>query len=345
LQLDVGDRLAPLIGASPGEVIISDSTSVNLYKLATAALRARPDRSRVVTDDTNFPTDVYVLGAVAEANRATLDIIATEGESDPVAALEAALDGRTALVSLSHTAFKSGYTYDLARVTEVVHDIGALVIWDLSHSVGVVPIDVDGAGVDLAVGCTYKYLNGGPGSPAFLYVRRSLQGSLENPIRGWWGHADPFDFALDFRPTDGIRRFHSGTMPVISLAAIDAGLNDVAEAGIDRLRAKSVSLTEFFISQWDEHLERLGFVLRTPRDSGMRGSHVSLSHPDAWPIDRALIEVGQVIPDFRAPDNLRFGLAPLYTTHLDVHTAVQRLRLIVEGGVSSGYDRTRQTVT
>jgi len=345
LQLDIGDRLAPLIGASPGEVIISDSTSVNLYKLATAALRARPDRSRVVTDDTNFPTDVYVLGAVAEANGATQDIIATEGQSDPVAALEAALDGRTALVSLSHTAFKSGYTYDLARVTELVHDIGAMVIWDLSHSVGVVPIDLEGAGVELAVGCTYKYLNGGPGSPAFLYVRRSLQGPLENPIRGWWGHADPFDFDLDFRPTAGIRKFHTGTMPVISLASIDAGLNDVAEAGIDRLRAKSVSLTEFFISQWEEHLERLGFVLRTPRDSGMRGSHVSLSHPDAWPIDRALIEVGQVIPDFRAPDNLRFGLAPLYTTHLDVHTAVQRLRLIVEGGVPAGYDRTRRTVT
>ena len=345
LQLDIGNRLAPLIGASPGEVIISDATSVNLYKLATAALRAQPERGRIVTDDTNFPTDVYVLRGVAEANGGTLDIIATEDESDPVSALEASLDARTALVALSHTAFKSGYTYDLARVTQLVHDIGALVIWDLSHSVGVVPIDLEGAGVDLAVGCTYKYLNGGPGSPAFLYVRRSLQLSLENPIRGWWSHADPFDFDLDFRPTDGIRKFHSGTMPVISLATIDAGLDDVAEAGIDRLRAKSHSLTEFFIRQWEEHLERLGFVLRTPRDSGMRGSHVSLSHPDAWLIDRALIDVGQVIPDFRAPDNLRFGLAPLYTTHLDVHTAVQRVRLIVESGVFTGYDRTRQTVT
>jgi kynureninase len=345
LQLDIGNRLAPLIGAAHGEVIISDSTSVNLYKLATASLRARPGRDRVVTDDSNFPTDVYVLQGVAEANGAKLDIVSTEDESDPVAVLEAALDGRTALVSLSHTAFKSGYTYDLARMTELVHDVGALMIWDLSHSVGVVPIDLEGVGADLAVGCTYKYLNGGPGSPAFLYVNRSLQGSLDNPITGWWGHADPFDFDLDFRPTAGIRKFHSGTMPVLSLATIEAGLIDVAEAGVDRLRTKSVSLTRFFINLWEEHLERLGFELRTPRNPGLRGSHISLSHPDAWPIDRALIEMAKVIPDFRAPDNLRFGLAPLYTTHLDVHTAVHRLRLIVDGGVFKGYDRTRQTVT
>jgi kynureninase len=345
LQLDIGNRLAPLIGAGPGEVIISDSTSVNLYKLATAALRGRPGRDRVVTDDTNFPTDVYVLRGVAEANGATLDIISTEGVADPVAALKAALDGRTALISLSHTTFRSGYTYDVARVTELAHDMGALVIWDLSHSVGVVPIDLEGAGVDLAVGCTYKYLNGGPGSPAFLYVRGSLQAALENPITGWWGHASPFDFDLDFQPTDGIRKFHSGTMPVISLATIDAGLTDVVEAGIERLRAKSVSLTGFFINQWEEHLERLGFELRTPRDPARRGSHVSLSHPDAWPIDRALIEVGKVIPDFRAPDNLRFGLAPLYNSHHDVHTAVQRMKTIVERGVLTDSDVSKVTVT
>jgi kynureninase len=345
LQLDIGNRLAPLIGASPGEVIISDSTSVNLYKLAAAALRARPGRDRIVTDDTNFPTDVYVLRGVAEANGATLDIISTEGVGDPVAALEAALDGRTALVSLSHTAFRSSYSYDIARVTELAHDCGALVIWDLSHSVGVVPIDLEGAGVDLAVGCTYKYLNGGPGSPAFLYVRRSLQASLENPITGWWGHASPFDFDLDFRPTDGIRKFHTGTMPVISLATIDAGLTDVVEAGIERLRAKSVSLTGFFINQWEEHLERLGFELRSPRDPARRGSHLSLSHPDAWPIDRALIEDGKVIPDFRAPDDLRFGFAPLYNSHLDVHTAVQRMKTIVERGVATESGASKVTVT
>ncbi|MDF2728268.1 MAG: kynU, partial [Acidimicrobiia bacterium] len=201
LQLEIGDRLAPIIGAGPGEVIISDSTSVNLYKLATAALRARPGRDKIISDDSNFPTDVYVLQGVAAAGQATLEIVATEDTTDPMGVLESALDERTAFVSLSHTAFKSGYTYDLAGMTEKVHRLGGLVLWDLSHSVGVVPIHLEEAGADLAVGCTYKYLNGGPGSPAFLYVRRSLHSSLDNPITGWWGHAEPFDFDLDFRPT------------------------------------------------------------------------------------------------------------------------------------------------
>jgi kynureninase len=345
MQLEIGDRLAPLIGAAPGEVIISDSTSVNVYKLATAALTARPGRARIVTDSTNFPTDVYVLRGVAEAHGATLDIIPIEGESGLAVGLEGALDENVALVSLSHTTFKTGFTHDLARMTGMVHEIGALVLWDLSHSVGVVPVDLESAGADLAVGCTYKYLNGGPGAPAFLYVRRGLQGSLANPITGWWGHADPFAFDLDFRPADGIRKFHTGTMPVLSLAAIDAGLADVADAGIDRLRAKSVSLTEFFIGQWEEHLEDLGFELETPRDPAMRGSHISLSHSDAWPIDRAVIEVGKVIPDFRAPDNLRLGLAPLYNSHLDVHTALQRIKSIVESGPLADFEARNVKVT
>jgi kynureninase len=318
---------------------------VNLYKLATAAMRARPSRTKILTDNTNFPTDVYVLRAVAEAHGATLDIIPIEDESDPALGLEGALDDSTALVSLSHTAFKTGFTHDLARMTRLVHEIGALVLWDLSHSVGVVPVDLEGAGADLAVGCSYKYLNGGPGSPAFLYVRRALQGSLANPITGWWGHADPFAFDLDFRPADGIRKFHTGTMPVLSLATIDAGLSDVADAGIDRLRAKSVSLTEFFIDQWEENLKGLGFALESPRDPAVRGSHVSLSHPDAWPIDRAVIGIGKVIPDFRAPDNLRFGLAPLYNSHLDVHTAIQRIKAIVESGELADFEARDVKVT
>lgn len=345
LQLEIGDRLAPLVGASPGEVIISDSTSVNLYKLAMAALAARAGRKKIVTDDTNFPTDVYVLRGVAEANGVALEIVPSEGTEGSVTGLEAAIDETTALVSLSQTAFKSGYTYDLSKVAAMAHRVGALVLWDLSHSVGVIPIDLDGADADLAVGCTYKYLNGGPGAPAFLYVRRSLQGSLANPIAAWWGHTDPFAFDLDFKAAEGIRSFHTGTMPILSLAAIDAGIADVAEAGIEQVRAKSVSLTEFFIAQWQEHLESLGFDLRTTRDPSRRGSHVSLSHEQAWPIDQALIEVGKVIPDFRAPDNLRFGLAPLYNSHQEVHTAVQRLKAIVEGGVSIDYERARLTVT
>jgi kynureninase len=345
LQIELGDRLAPLIGASPGEVIISDSTSVNLYKLAVAALRASDGRRKIVTDSANFPTDIYVLRGVAESNGGTLEVVASEGSHEPEAAIGSALDGDTALVSLSHTTFKTGYTYDLSAVTEAAHRSGAVVLWDLSHSVGVMPIELNQSGADLAVGCTYKYLNGGPGSPAFLYVRRDLQQSLDNPIRGWWGHAEPFAFDLEFRPTDGIRRFHTGTMPILSLAAIRAGLDDANEAGIDRIRAKSVSLTEFLIGQWEEHLTPLGFSLATPMEPSLRGSHVSLSHLEAWPIDRALIEMGKVIPDFRAPDNLRFGLSPLYNTHREVHTAVQRIKAIVESGLHRGFEGREVTVT
>lgn len=345
LQVELGDRLAPIVGASPGEVIISDSTSVNLYKLALAAMRSRPGRSKVITDDLNFPSDVYVLRGVAEACGAELVIVSSDGTNGPVDGLERSVDGETVLVSLSHTVFKSGYTYDLAAVTEMAHQAGAMVLWDLSHSVGAVPIALNDAKADLAVGCTYKYLNGGPGSPAFLYVRSDLQEDLANPISAWWAHAEPFAFDLDFRPVAGIRRFHTGTMPIISLAAIEAGLDHVAEAGIDRLRARSISLSEFLITQWQHHLGASGFALASPRDPELRGAHISLSHADGWAIARAMIELGKVLPDFRAPDNLRLGLAPLYTSHVDVHTAVQRIKSIVDSGLHHGFGDTRVTVT
>jgi len=345
LQLVLGDRLAGVIGASAGEVIISDSTSVNLYKLAMAALRSHPERSKVVTDDLNFPSDVYVLRGVAEACGAELVVVPSDGTTGPVEGLDRSVDENTALVSLSHTVFKSGYTYDLAAITEMAHRSGAKVLWDLSHSVGTFPIALNEANVDLAVGCTYKYLNGGPGSPAFLYVRSDLQETLVNPISAWWAHAEPFSFELEFRPAEGIRRFHTGTMPIISLAAIEAGLDDVTEAGVDRLRARSISLGGFLIRQWEQHLAGLGFALASPRQPEQRGSHVSLSHPDAWAIARAMIEVGKVLPDFRAPDNLRLGLASLYTSHLDVHSAVHRIRSIVEAGLHEGFGNTRLTVT
>jgi len=345
LQLELGDLLAPVVGASPGELIISDSTSVNLYKLAVAAISARPGRSKVITDDLNFPTDVYVLQGVAEANGRKLEVVPSDGTVGPLAGLETAIDEDTALVSLSHTVFKSGYTYDLAALTELAHRFGAMVLWDLSHSAGAVPVDLDGAGADLAVGCTYKYLNGGPGSPAFLYVRRDLQASLVNPITAWWGHAEPFAFDLEYRPVDGIRKFHTGTMPIISMAAIAAGINDIREAGMLRLRDKSASLSEFLIEQCEEHLAELGFVISSPRNPAARGSHVSISHPEAWPVARASVDLAKVITDFRAPDNLRLGLAPIYTSHLEVHTAVQRIRAVVESGLHEGFRDTRLTVT
>jgi kynureninase len=299
----------------------------------------------VITDDLNFPSDIYVLRGVAEATGAELVVVPSDGTSGPVAELEAVIDEDTALVSLSHTVFRSGYTYELATMTAMAHEVGAMVLWDLSHSVGVVPIELDETGADLAVGCTYKYLNGGPGSPAFLYVRSDLQESLVSPISAWWGHAEPFAFDLDFRPATGIRKFHTGTMPIISLAAIEAGIADVIEAGLSRLRAKSISLTGFLVSQWEEHLAPLDFGLASPRDPEHRGSHISLSHPEAWPVARALIEVGKVIPDFRAPDNLRLGLAPLYTSHTEVHTAVHRIKSIVENGLHQRFRGPRSAIT
>jgi kynureninase len=212
--------------------------------------------------------------------------------------------------------------------------VGALVLFDLSHSVGAVDIDLGAAGVDLAVGCTYKYLNGGPGSPAFLYVRDDLQGRLESPIPGWWAHAAPFDFSPSFSADPGIRRFHGGTMPILSLAAMEPGLEQVVRVGVGPIRAKSVQLVAFLEQQWRAHLEPLGFGWGSPTEAAQRGAHGSLTHPDAWRITRALIDTAAVIPDFRAPDVVRFGLAPLTTSFIDVHTAVQRLCRVMEQGLN-----------
>lgn len=329
LQLELGDALAPIIGAGPGEVIISDSTSVNLHKLASAAL-TRQGKAKIVTDDLNFPSDLYVLDSVARASGGSLHIVESDGTHGPTSGLADALDGDTALLSLSHTTFNSGFTYDMDGITSMAHEAGALVLWDCSHSVGVVPMQMDDWEVDLAVGCTYKYLNGGPGSPAFLFVRERLQSELTNPIHGWWAHEDPFALHPTFQPTDGMRRFHVGTMPILSLVTVEAGLAPVLEAGVEAIREKSVALTEYFIELTDSTLADVGFSLAGPRDADTRGSHVSLTHVDAWPLTRALIEVGKVVPDFRAPDSMRFGLAPLYTSFTEIHTAVHRLRQIIE---------------
>lgn len=346
LQLRLGDRLAPLIGAGPSEVIVSDSTTVNLFKLAFATLQAAPGgRDTIVTDDLNFPSDVYILDGVARHLGGRLRIVESDGVHGPLADIAEAVDERTALVSLSHTVFQSGYTYDLSEVTRIAHEAGAMMLWDLSHSVGTIPIDVETSEVDLAVGCTYKYLNGGPGSPAFLYVRSQHQERLGNPITGWWGHIAPFQFELEFRPVTGIRRFHSGTMPILSLAAIEAGLDDVLAAGIDAIRAKSVGLTDYLVDQIQAHLEPLGFRLASPADPLHRGSHVSVAHETAWPITLAMIERAKVIPDYRTPDNIRLGVAPLYTRFIDIHTAILRIHRIVESGAHHEFVGTTAQVT
>ena len=344
LQLEIGDLLAPLLGASPGEVMISDSTSVNTYKLVDAAVSAT-DRRKIVTDDLNFPTDVYILDGVAKRHSMSLEIIESDGVHGPVGQLAEAIDEDTALVSLSHTTFKSGYTYDLELLTSIAHDAGAMVLWDCSHSVGALPIELNAADVDLAIGCTYKYLNGGPGSPAFLYVRADLQNSLDNPITAWWGHAEPFSFDLEFQPVTGIRRFHTGTMPILSLAAIEAGIRGLLDAGIDHVRSKSIALSEFLIDQWRAHLASHGFSLASPTEFERRGSHISLSHDQAWPVTKAMIEQALVLPDFRAPDNIRLGLSPLYTTFTEIHTAIQRIKGIIDSGAHATYMNVTATVT
>jgi len=335
-----GDRLAGLVGAGPGEVVLADNTSVCLYKAAVAALGVRPDRTRILTDDLNFPSDVQILRAAARAAGPEHEVVVvgSDGVHGPLDGLRAALDDRTALVSLSHVAYRSGWRWDLGDVTGMAHDAGALVLWDLSHSVGAVPIDLGAARADLAVGCTYKYLNGGPGSPAFLYVSADLP-ELTNPVAGWYGSDDPFDFDFNADRAAGATRFLTGTPPVLSASLVNPGLDLVLEAGMDRLRAKSVALTERFLVLADEYLVERGFEVRSPRDAVRRGSHVALAHPAARAVGQALIHEESVVPDHRPPDLLRFGFAPLYIRFADVDEAVARMVRVVDSG---GADRWRE---
>ncbi len=344
----IGAKIARLIGAQPDEVILADATSVNLFKLAVAALRHQQGRTRILTDNLNFPSDLYVLQGVIDllGHHHRLEIVPSpDGIHGPVAGLAAALADDVALVTLSHTVFKSGYTYDMAAITAQAHAAGALVLWDLSHAAGSVPVDLNGAQADLAVGCTYKYLNGGPGAPAFLYVRRDLQEQLANPITGWMGQRELFAFGLDYAPTPGLRHFLSGTPPVLSLSLIEPGVDLLLEAGMAALRAKSVQQSEYLIALWAALLEPLGYTLNSPRDPAWRGSHIALGHAEGLRIDRALIEDCHVLPDFRAPDNIRLGIAPLYTSFADIHTAVLRLKQVVEERMYAKYPVEKPVVT
>ncbi len=344
----IGGKIARLLGAEPDEGVVGDSTSVNFFKLVVAALRALPHRHRVVTDDLNFPSDLYILqGALALAGEdyELVRVHSTDGMTVSREALARAITDDTALVTLTHTAFKSGWTYDMAEITVLAHRAGALMLWDLSHSVGAMPLALDATGVDLAVGCTYKYLNGGPGAPAFLYVRRELQGEMTSPIWGWFGQKDQFDMALDYTPASGITRFLAGTPGMLSLAPIEASVDLMLEAGVDRLRAKSVQQTEYLIDLWQDLLAPLGVTLNSPRDSHCRGSHVSLGHPEGLRIDRALIKEMKVIPDFRYPDNIRIGSAPLYTSFADIHEGMNRLRRVIEERRYEKYPVARPDVT
>jgi kynureninase len=327
LPLEVGDRLgAAVLGAAPGQTVIGDSTTVCFYKLASAALDARPGRTQIVTDLGNFPTDRYVLEGLARTRG--LEIVWLEGEPEPDD-VAARVGPDTALVTFSHVSYRSAHIVDMAAVNALVHDAGALILWDLSHSAGSVPISLDGDHAPLAVGCTYKYLNGGPGAPAYMYVSRELQSELRQPIWGWLGRRDPFEMGPGYEPAEGVRAFLSGTPPVIALSAVDEGVRLTAEAGIEAIRAKGIALTEYAVTLVDAVLAPHGVTVASPREAACRGAHVALAHPDARELCRKLIEAG-VIPDFRRPDVIRFGLSPLTTRFVDVWDGVEALRQALE---------------
>ena len=344
----IGDKIGGLLGAGPGQVLACDSTSTNLFKLTMAALALRPDRRRIISDTLNFPSDLYIVQGCMDllGGRHELQLApSSDGISVDPAVLAALIDEQTALVTLSHVAFKSGFLYDMAAVTARAHAAGALVLWDLSHSAGALPIELDAWDADLAVGCCYKYLNGGPGAPAYLYVRRELQEQVRSPIWGWFGQRAPFAFGLEYQPAARIDRFLAGTPPMLSLLAIEPGLDMLLEAGVERMREKSIRLTEYAIALSDALLTPAGYALGTPRDAERRGSHVSVRHPEGYRINRALIEELGVLPDFREPDNIRLGLAPLTTSFADVWHTIERLRRTVEQRVYLRYPAERLAVT
>ncbi|MBF6604735.1 MAG: kynureninase [Chloroflexi bacterium] len=333
LPVRVGDRIGTaLLGARPGEVIVADSTTVNFHRLAVAALDARGGRRAIVTDRDNFPTDRYVLEGLAAARGLAVRWI----DGDPVAGataedVAAVLDDDVALVALSHVNYRSAAIADLARISALAHESGALTLWDLCHSVGSIPVQATAGGMDLAVGCTYKYLSGGPGAPAFLYVRRELQRELRNPVQGWFGREDQFAMAQGYAAAPGIRAWLTGTAAVLGIVAVEEGVRIVADAGIEGIRAKGIALTEYAIGLHDAWLAPLGCDLGSPRDARDRGAHVSIRHPQARRLCAALIAAG-IVPDFRAPDSVRLGFAPLYTRFVDVHEGLDRLRRLIAGG-------------
>src|SRR5580700_3523427 len=342
----VGDLLGEhLIGAAPGQVAVCDSVTVNLYQLACAALDARPGRTVIVTDDDNFATDRYVLQGIAEQRGGELRMVGTDMDQGiDAGALRDAVDSSTALVSLSHVAYRSGALADMATITEIVHEAGALALWDLCHSVGAVPVELDATGADLAVGCTYKYLNAGPGAPAFLYVRRELQPALRQPVWGWFGQRDQFEMGPAYDPAPGIGQFLTGSPQIIGTVAVQEGARLQAEAGIGRLRVKGLALTEYLIALADEWLAPHGVTVASPRRGERRGSHVTLGHPEAWRISQALILAG-VIGDYRTPDRLRLGPAPAYTRFTDVWDALDILRAIMTEGTFRNVTVARSVVT
>lgn len=322
--LRVGAKIARLIGAEADEVVVAESTTVCLFKLVCAALAMQPGRSVVLTEQENFHTDLYVAAGAAQLSGAALRVV-------PRARIIESLGDDVALTLITHVDYRTGFMHDMRAVSDAAHACGALAVWDLSHSAGAVPLRIDEDGADMATGCGYKYLNGGPGAPAFLHVRRQLHDRLRNPVPGWLGHAEPFAFERDYRPAAGITSMLSGTPPTLQLAALESGVDLWLEQDMWTARRKSIALAELFITLVEERCAGMGFELVSPRDPERRGSQASFRHANGYGVVRALIERG-VVGDFRAPDVCRFGFAPLYLRYVDVWDAVAALRDVVEAG-------------
>ena len=330
LPTRVGDKIGRLVGAAPGQVAVADSTSVNAFKALAAALRLRPGRRVILSERANFPTDLYVAEGLRDLLDGGAELRLVERE-----AAASAVGDDVAVVMLTHVDYRSGHMLDLEAVTRAAHDAGALMLWDLAHSAGAVPVDLDGSGADLAIGCGYKYLNGGPGAPAFLYVAHRLIAEFRQPLTGWLGHAAPFAFEPGYRPAPDIRRALCGTPPVLAMAALEAGVEELLAVDRAALRRKSLSLTGLFRRLVAERCGGLGLEPFGPADPQACGSQVSLRHPQGYAVMQALIGRG-VIGDFRAPDILRFGFAPLYVGHRDVWDAVEALRDVL---ATAAWDR------
>ncbi len=327
LPLRIGGKIAGLIGAQPHEVVVTDSTGIDLYKVLATALQHRPERRVVVMEGSNFPTDNYVAQGLIGQLGDGYEIRFAEAD-----ALNGAIDETVAAICLTHVHYQSGRVHDMAKLTSAAHEVGALAIWDLCHSAGAMPVDVNGCQADFAVGCTYKYLNGGPGSPGFIFMAARHLGEAQQPLTGWWSHAEPFAFERDYRPAPDIRQMLSGTQPVLSLAVAEAGIDLMCRADMEIVRQKSMRMTDLLIGLVESRCTGFGLELVSPRDPHARGSQVSFHHEQGYPVMQALISRG-VIGDYRAPGNLRFGVAPLYLRYTDVWDAVEILRDVLETGV------------
>ena len=332
LPAAVGDRIGQLIGAGPGQVVVSDSTTVNLYKLASAAVGSSAARSVVVGDANDFPTVRYVLQGIAARHGLQVRLVGSSPtEGADLDALAGAIDQDVGLVCLSGVNYRSGAVADMEGVNEAARRAGALTLWDLSHAAGAIPVQLDATGADLAVGCGYKYLNGGPGAPSWLYVRAGLQTSLRQPIWGWWGQEDQFAMADDYEPVPTVGRFLTGTPAIAGIVALDAGISPLLAAGLPALWEKTKRLVELFAVRAETMLAPLGAKNASPDDPARRGGHFAISHPDAWAATRVLIDRGLVVPDFRAPDVIRLAPVALYTSYVEAWDAIDRIATVLAG--------------